>query len=208
MAQQVKTEPPVTIGPVTLGDPGPLGLAGFALTTFVLSALNAEIIVPNAAQNHAIFIGLAIFYGGLAQLLAGMWEYRTGNTFGATVFSSYGAFWMSLAAISIPGFNIKASLHDPEAAIGLFLLGWTIFTALLTIGAFRINGALALTFTVLLLTFIALTYGFLVNPVPWKRIGGWLGILTAALAWYIMLAGILRSVSGGAIQLPLFPIKK
>ena len=78
----------------------------------------------------------------------------------------------------------------------------------LTIGAFRINGALALTFTVLLLTFIALTYGFLVNPVPWKRIGGWLGILTAALAWYIMLAGILRSVSGGAIQLPLFPIKK
>jgi len=156
MAQQVKTEPPVTIGPVTVGDPGPLGLAGFALTTFVLSALNAEIIVPNAAQNHAIFIGLAIFYGGIAQLLAGMWEYRTGNTFGATVFSSYGAFWMSLAAISIPGFNIKASLHDPEAAIGLFLLGWTIFTALLTIGAFRINGALALTFTVLLLTFIAL----------------------------------------------------
>ena len=88
------------------------------------------------------------------------------------------------------------------------MLGWTIFTALLTIGAFHINGALALTFTVLLLTFIALTYGFLVNPVPWKRIGGWLGILTAALAWYIMLAGILRSVSGGAIQLPLSPIKK
>ncbi|MGC1723234.1 MAG: acetate uptake transporter, partial [Isosphaeraceae bacterium] len=80
MAQLVKTEPPVTISPVTLGDPGPLGLAGFALTTFVLSALNAEIIVPNASQNHAVVIGLAIFYGGLAQLLAGMWEYRTGNT--------------------------------------------------------------------------------------------------------------------------------
>ena len=169
MAEQVKTEPPVT-----LGDPGPLGLSGFALTTFVLSALNAEIIVPNAAQNHAIVIGLAIFYGGLAQLLAGMWEYRTGNTFGATAFSSYAAFWMSLAAISIPGFNIKASLHDAEAAIGLFLLGWTIFTALLTIGAFRINWALALTFTVLLLTFMALTYGFLVKPVPWKRTAvGW-----------------------------------
>ena len=95
-----------------------------------------------------------------------------------------------------------------KQAIGLFLLGWTIFTALLTIGAFRINGALALTFTALLLTFIALTYGFLVNHVPWVRIGGWLGLLTAALAWYIMLAGILRSVSGGAIQLPLFPVKK
>jgi uncharacterized protein len=208
MAQLVKTEPPVTISPVTLGDPGPLGLSGFALTTFVLSALNAEIIVPNASQNHAIVIGLAIFYGGLAQLLAGMWEYRTGNTFGATVFSSYGAFWMSLAAISIPWFNIKASLHDADAAIGLFLIGWTIFTALLTIGAFRISGVLALTFTVLLLTFLALDYGFLVNSAQWKRYGGWLGILTAALAWYIALAGILRSVSGGAIQLPLFPIKK
>jgi hypothetical protein len=203
MAEQVKTEPPVT-----LGDPGPLGLAGFALTTFVLSALNAEIIVPNAAHNHAIFIGLAVFYGGLAQLLAGMWEYRTGNTFGATAFSSYGAFWMSLAAVFIPAFNIKANLPEEQAAIGLFLVGWTIFTALLTIGAFRINGALALTFIALLLTFMALDYGFLVNPVPWKRIGGWLGLLTAALAWYIALAGILRSVSGGAIQLPLFPIKK
>jgi uncharacterized protein len=207
MAQQVKAESPVTTSPVTLGDPGPLGLAGFALTTFVLSALNADIIVPNAAKNHAIFISLAIFYGGLAQLLAGMWEYRTGNTFGATVFSSYAAFWLSLAAISIPGFNIRANLHDPEPAIGLFLLGWTIFTALLTIGAFRINGVLALTLTVLLLTFIALTYGHLVQHAPWVRIGGWLGLLTAALAWYIMLAGILRSV-GGSIQLPLFPFKK
>jgi len=208
MSQQVKTEPPVTIAPVTIGDPGPLGLAGFALTTFVLSSLNAELIVPNAAQNHAVVIGLAIFYGGIAQLLAGMWEFRTGNTFGATAFVSYGAFWMSLAAISIPWFNIKANLHDSEAATGLFLLAWTIFTALLTIGAFRISGALALLFLVLLLTFMALTYGHLVNPVPWNRIGGLLGILTAAVAWYICLAGILRSVSGGAIQLPLFPVKK
>src|SRR5208283_1636842 len=107
------------------------------------------------------------------------------------------AFWMSLAAISIPWFNIKASLHDADAAIGLFLIGWTIFTALLTIGAFRISGVLALTFTVLLLTFLALDYGFLVNSAQWKRYGGWLGLLTAALAWYIALAGILRSVSGG-----------
>jgi uncharacterized protein len=205
---QVKAEPPISTGPVTIGDPSPLGLAGFALTTFVLSALNAELFVPNPAKNHAIFIGLAIFYGGLAQFLAGMWEFRTGNTFGATVFSSYAAFWAALAAIFIPGFNIRASLHDPEQAIGLFLLGWTIFTALLTIAAFRINGALALTLTVLLLTFIALTYGHLVQHAPWVRIGGWLGLLTAALAWYIMLAGLLRSVTGGAIQLPLFPFQK
>lgn len=207
MAEQVRVEPAANTSLVKIGDPGPLGLAGFALTTFVLSALNAQIIVPNPAKNHAIFIGLAIFYGGLAQLLAGMWEFRTGNTFGATVFSSYAAFWMSLAAISIPGFHIHAALQDPGPAVGLFLLGWTIFTALMTIGAFRISGVLALTFVALLLTFIALTYGFLVRHDPWVRYGGWLGILTAALAWYIMLAGILRSVSGGAIQLPLFPFR-
>jgi uncharacterized protein len=207
MSQPGKTEPAAS-NPVTIGDPGPLGLGGFALTTFVLSALNAELIVPNASQNHAIFISLAIFYGGLAQLLAGMWEYRTGNTFGATAFASYGAFWMALAAVSIPAFNIRASLHDVEPAIGLFLLAWTIFTALMALGAFRISGALALLFIVLLLTFIALTYGFLVQPKPWIRIGGYLGLATAALAWYIMLAGILRAVSGGAIQLPLFPVKK
>jgi succinate-acetate transporter protein len=208
MSQPGKIEPAAST-PVTIGDPGPLGLAGFALTTFVLSSLNAELFVPNPSQNHAIFIGLAIFYGGLAQLLAGMWEYRTGNTFGATVFGSYGAFWMSLAAISIPAFNIKVSLHDPEPAVGLFLLGWTIFTALMMLGAFRISGVLSLTFIALLLTFIALTYGHL-GPAkqPWIKIGGYLGLATAALAWYIMLAGILRSVSGGAIQLPLFPVKK
>jgi succinate-acetate transporter protein len=207
MSQPGKIEPTAS-NPVTIGDPGPLGLGGFALTTFVLSALNAELIVPNASQNHAIFISLAIFYGGLAQLLAGMWEYRTGNTFGATAFASYGAFWMALAAVSIPAFNIKTSLHDPEPAVGLFLLAWTIFTALMTLGAFRISGALALLFLVLLLTFIALTYGHLVQPQPWKRIGGYLGLATAALAWYIMLAGVLRGASGGAIQLPVFPFKK
>jgi len=207
MSQPGKIEPAAST-PVKIADPGPLGLGGFALTTFVLSALNAELIVPNASQNHAIFLSLALFYGGLAQFLAGMWEFRTGNTFGATVFGSYGTFWISLAAISIPAFNIKVSLHDPEAAVGLFLLAWTIFTAMMMLGAFLISGALSLTFIVLLLTFIALTYGHLVQPKPWIKIGGYLGLATAALAWYVMLAGILSSVSGGTIQLPLFPVKK
>ncbi|MGO9596833.1 MAG: acetate uptake transporter [Isosphaeraceae bacterium] len=207
MSQPGKIEPAAST-PVTIGDPGPLGLAGFALTTFVLSSLNAELFVPNPSQNRAIFIGVAFFYGGLAQLLAGMWEFRTGNTFGATAFSSYGAFWMALAAVSIPAFNIKAGLTDPDPAVGLFLLAWTIFTALMTLGACRINGALAALFIVLLITFIALTYGHLVQPKPWNKIGGYLGLATASVAWYVMLAGILRSASGGAIQLPVFPFKK
>ena len=101
-----------------IANPAPLGLSAFALTTFVLSSINAGWF---PAGGTTIIVGLAVFYGGITQLLAGMWEFRKGNTFGATAFSSYGAFWMSLAAISIPGFNIKASLHDAEAAIGLFL---------------------------------------------------------------------------------------
>src|SRR5208283_3283707 len=94
---------------VSVANPAPLGLCGFAMTTFVLSAANAHLY-----SGETVVLGLAFFYGGLAQLLAGMWEFKTGNTFGATAFTSYGAFWISLAAISIPWFNIKANLHDSE----------------------------------------------------------------------------------------------
>lgn len=205
MAQQVRTGPAVATGPVTLGDPGPLGLCGFALTTFVLSVLNAGIIVPHPGTNLTVFVGLAVFYGGIAQLLAGMWEFRSGNTFGATAFTSYGAFWLALAALFIPGFGIK--LTDLGSALGLFLLGWTIFTGLMMIGALRINGALAAVFVALFLTFACLTIGALSGTAFWTQLGGWLGIVTAALAWYTALAGILRSVSGGMIQLPIFPLK-
>lgn len=205
MAQQLRTGAAVATGPATLGDPGPLGLSGFALTTFVLSVLNAGIIVPHASTNLTIFVGLAVFYGGIAQLLAGMWEFRSGNTFGATAFTSYGAFWLSLAALFIPGLGIK--LTDLGPALGLFLLGWTIFTGLMMLGSLRVNGALAAVFVALFLTFVCLTIGALAGATFWTQLGGWLGILTAILAWYTALAGILRSVSGGMIQLPIFPLK-
>ena len=206
MAQQVKTSPQVATSPATLGDPGPLGLSGFALTTFVLSAVNAQIIIPHALQNQNIFIGVAIFYGGIAQLLAGMWEFRNGNTFGATAFTSYGAFWLSLGVIFIPGFNIAASLKDPFPAVGLVLLGWTIFTAYMAIGTLLLNGALAAVFILLFLAFLALTIGFLAGGnTTWIGIGGWIGILTALAAWYTAMAGVLRSV-GSPFQLPIYPL--
>ncbi len=206
MAQRVETSAPVAAGPVTLGDPGPLGLSAFALTTFVLSVINAQIIVPHPASNTTIFVGSAVFYGGLAQLLAGMWEFRNGNTFGGVAFTSYGAFWLSFAAPFIPGLGIK--LTDLNPALGVYLLGWTIVTAIFMIASFRLNAALAAVFVLLFLTFVCLTIGALSSTVFWGQLGGWLGIVTALVAWYAAAAGLLRSVTGGAVQLPTYPFRK
>ncbi|CAG8476027.1 2153_t:CDS:2 [Cetraspora pellucida] len=165
--------------PPKIANPGPLGLSGFALTTFVLSIHNAgstDIAAPN------ITIGLALFYGGLVQLLAGMWEFKTGNTFGATAFSSYGGFWMSFAAILIPGFGISGSEG----------LGHAIVTFLLFLATFRSTGGILLLFLFLTLTFLLLTIGSFTtdtNKIATK-IGGVLGIITALIAWYNALAGL------------------
>ncbi|HEY7782674.1 MAG TPA: acetate uptake transporter [Ktedonobacterales bacterium] len=213
MAQQIRTSAEVGSAAASIADPAPLGLFGFALTTFVLSVMNAGII--SAVAFTPIVIGLAVFYGGTAQLLAGMWEFRRGNTFGATAFPSYGAFWLSFAAILIPGFAVVANLgKNPNPAVGLYLLGWAIFTALMTLGAIRINGALSAVFVLLTLTYIALTIGMLTtSTLPaafsnvFTHIGGWLGIATAIAAWYTALAGVLKTV-GGAPQLPVFPMAR
>ena len=171
-----------------IANPGPLGLCAFALTPFVLSSINAGLF-PTVGPN--IVVGLALFYGGLAQLLAGMWEFRTGNTFGATAFTSYGAFWLSFAVIFIPGTGILDALVKANAvhpAVGLYLLGWTIFTGLMFLGTLRINMALIVLFALLFVTFLLLTLGeFGAGTGP---LGGYLGILTALAAWYTALAGI------------------
>jgi succinate-acetate transporter protein len=105
-------------------------------------------------------LGLALFYGGLAQFCAGMWEFRTGNTFGATVFSSYGAFWISLAFSLLPLFGGKSLAGLAGAtAVGVYLLGWTIFTGYMFLGSLRTTGALAAIFVLLFLAFLFLTIG-------------------------------------------------
>jgi succinate-acetate transporter protein len=122
-----------------------------------------------------------------------MWEFRTGNTFGATAFTSYGAFWLSFAAIFIPGTGILDALVKANAvgpAVGLYLLGWTIFTGLMFFGALRINMALVVLFALLFLTFLVLTIGALAGAAGISQFGGYLGILTALVAWYTALAGI------------------
>ena len=193
---------------VKIANPGPLGLAGFALTTFLLSLWNGGIL---AGSDVLAVIGLAVFYGGLAQLLAGMWEFRSGNTFGATAFSSYGAFWLSFAALLIPGFGINfGSKTGPSGtAIGWYLVCWAIFTGIMTIASFRTNGATAAVFVLLFVTYLLLAIGALNGQaagVGMTQIGGYIGILTAIAAWYTAMAGVLAGVSGGKMVLPVFPL--
>ncbi len=168
---------------VATTNPAPLGLCAFALTTFVLSAANA-----GWFTGAAVVISLALFYGGLAQLLAGMWEFRLGNTFGGTAFSSYGAFWLAV------GVALWFKLIPNDTAFGFFLLGWTIFTGLMFVGTLRSNLALMAVFGLLFLTFLALTIGALAGSSAFTVIGGYLGILTALAAWYAALAGLLSTV--------------
>jgi len=188
----------VTFVPSPIADPGPLGLAAFALTTFVLSMFNAKFV---GAGGEPIVFGLAFAYGGLAQLLAGMWEFKTGNTFGATAFTSYGAFWLAVAAI----LELKLVPADHPEAMGVFLLGWTIFTLLMLIATMKTNMALILLFGLLFITFVFLTVADLGGPPAAKMIGGYLGLATAAVAWYTALAGLLAA-GPAKITLPTGPI--
>ncbi|HZX03959.1 acetate uptake transporter [Kribbella sp.] len=184
-----------------IADPAPLGLAGFAMTTFVLSWFNAKLISNTTLE--AVVLPLALFYGGLAQFLAGMWEFRKGNTFGALAFTSFGAFWLSFAAyvkFVAPGLGANAS-----TATGLFLLVWTIFTAYMTVAAARVNAAVLAVFVFLTLTFLFLTIGAWAPSSTMTQIGGWLGLVTAVVAWYTSLAGVTNFTWKRNI-LPVFPL--
>src|SRR5439155_2789571 len=197
-----------------VANPAPLGLSAFALTTFVLSATNAGFILPAVFTGGTVAVGLALFYGGLVQLVAGIQEFRRNNTFGATAFCSYGGFWLSLGFILLPGSGILAGLaadKSVSAGVGTFLLGWTIFTGWMLIATFRISGALIAVFALLFLTFLALTIGWLSGIgtgtfMTWVQIGGWLGIVTALVAWYAALAGVLASVK--LMNLPTMPMSR
>jgi uncharacterized protein len=187
----VRTAPP-PIEP-RVADPAPLGLAAFAGTTFFLSIVNTNML---GASVQGVVLGLALFYGGLAQLLAGMWEFANRNTFGAVAFTSYGAFWLSFWYLinHLP----KASANDLLHGVGVYLLVWAIFTTYMAVAAARVSGAVLAVFVLLAATFIVLTIGwlsetpveFLKNSNAWIHIGGWLGLITAVVAWYTSFAGV------------------
>ncbi|KAL4998199.1 acetate permease A [Aspergillus recurvatus] len=184
-------------------NPAPLGLSAFALTTFVLSCINMgarDISAPN------IVVALAFGYGGLVQLLAGMWEMAVGNTFGATALSSYGGFWIAFAIVLTPGgFDIQSSLTENGDetmfynSFGLFLMGWFIFTTIMLFCTLRSTVAFFLLFFFLDLAFLLLGVGYIQrddtghpNP-PVIKAGGFFGLLAAFAAWYNALAGIADS---------------
>ena len=187
----------------TPADPGPLGLAGFAMTTFVLSMFNAKLV---SSGGEPVVLGLALAYGGIAQLLAGMWEFRTGNTFGAVAFSSYGAFWISFWAL-VTFFAPKIPAADAGHAIGLYLWAWAIFTTYMFVASLRTTGAVALVFFLLSITFILLgagNSGGHENVIKW---GGYVGLLTAVAAWYASFAVVTNSTFGRTV-LPVMPLKR
>jgi succinate-acetate transporter protein len=187
-----------------VADPGPLGLAAFALTTFILSFFNAQL-AP--ASGEPIVFAVAFAYGGLAQILAGMWEFRTGNTFGAVAFTSYGAFWLSFFAFGL-WFDKLLPLKDAGVAghaVGLYLIAWGIFTTYMFIASLRTTAAVALVFFLLAITFFLLGFGNRgLNP-DVVKVGGYFGLATAVVAWYASFAVVANSTFGRTI-LPVVPL--
>jgi succinate-acetate transporter protein len=182
-------------------DPGPLGLAGFAGTTFVLSLMNANLV---SAQGIGSVLALAFAYGGLAQLLAGMWEFRTGNTFGAVAFSSFGAFWISFF------FLIKVVPKETVTphGVSLYLWMWAIFTAYMFLASLRTTGAVALVFLLLTITFVLLAIGDMGGGHPSiTHAGGYVGIATAVVAWYASFAAVINSTFGRIVA-PVWPLRR
>ena len=185
-----------TVAPA-IADPAPLGLAGFALTTFMLSAHNA-----NWAPD-AVWVGLALFYGGLAQFMAGMHEFRNRNTFGSTAFSSYGAFWLGLATFALLDITgVLPKTVNINMSLGWFVLAFAIFNTYMLMWSTRVNMAVFAVFLTLEITEIILFAGFFLVGSHARigtdliHVGGYVGILTAACAWYASAAGVVNSMAG------------
>jgi succinate-acetate transporter protein len=206
MATTVRAREPMTgdaarVPQITIADPGPLGLAAFALTTFVLSMFNADLV---SKGGEPVVLGLALAYGGLAQLLAGMWEFRTGNTFGAVAFTSYGAFWLSFWALN-QFFAKDIAPADVGHAVGLYLIAWAIFTSYMFVASLRTTAAIATVFLLLAVTFLLLGIGNSGAHANIVKAGGWVGLATAVAAWYASFAAVTNSTFGRVV-LPVRPL--
>ena len=175
-----------------VANPGPLGLAGFGLTTIVLSCMNAGLFPPEAGS---VVVPLAFCYGGLAQIIAGVMEYRNGNTFGTVAFVSYGTFWWWYALLF---WTVGAGWLKPPhvLGVGLTLLLWGVFTFYLWIVTFRLNRVLWLVFLTLWIAFFLLAASDLGMGATWHRLGGWDGLLCGSLALYLSFAEVTNATWG------------
>lgn len=173
-----------------IANPAPLGLAGFGLTTVILSLINAEVLT---AEAMGVVLALAVAYGGGAQFLAGMWEFRKGNTFAAMAFSSYGAFWLS--------FYLVEKFAPAAEGVAVYLLLWGVITFYLWIGTFFLNRALFFIFLTLWITFVLLALGdFGLGGIG--IVGGWVGLLCGLIALYTSAAEVIN-FSAGRVLLPV-----
>ena len=182
---------PIAAPPSPIADPAPLGLAAFALTTFLFSAKNAQ-----WTHGTSAWLGYAFAYGGLVQLLAGMWEFRNRNVFGATAFSSYGGFWI--------GAGLYVELVAPSATkvsevtndLAWISLAFLIFNTYMLLWSSTLNVAVFGVFLTLEATELILMIGNFANNTNVVKVGGYLGIVTAAVAWYTSSAGVINGMSG------------
>jgi uncharacterized protein len=179
-----------------VADPAPLGLAGFALTTFLLSAFNAHLTRGGGGE----WLAFALVYGGIAQLLAGMWEFRNNNVFGATAFGTYGSFWIGLFIFF--RFVAPTPLENVTNDLGWILMAFAIFNIYMLLFSAQANLAVFLVFLGLELALIVLSIGFFSASTGTIKLGGYIGIVTAVIAWYTSAAGVAAGM-GGRLRLPV-----
>jgi succinate-acetate transporter protein len=182
-----------------IANPAPLGLAAFALTTFILSAHNA--FGAGTTPLVAVF-GFALFYGGLAQFMAGMWEFRTGNVFGATAFGTYGGFWLGVGAFLALAFFGKVKPEEVTPSLAWILLAFLIFNTYMLAWSARINMAVFLVFLTLELTELILSIGNFQGNAAGSglvSIGGYVGLLTALVAWYASAALVVNGMAARTV---------
>ncbi|CAG8663682.1 588_t:CDS:2 [Ambispora gerdemannii] len=176
-------------------NPHPLGLASFGVTTFVFSFYNLGVC---GIEHENVGLGLALFYGGFTQFVAGMWEMHLGNTLPATLFSSYGAFWLSFGLISLPSSGISAAYTDIKEydyAIGIFLSSWAIFTIIMLICSQRTNNCMISALFLLFWVYVCLVLGKFTGQRVFTKISGGIGVVLAILSYYMTLANMLTKVN-------------
>ena len=193
MENEIAPPPPMP----KAANPGPLGLAGFGLTTVVLSCVNAGILSPDAV---AAVVPLAFAYGGVAQLIAGVLEFKAGNTFGMVAFTSYGLFWWWFAFMkwTVGAGWLKA---PPSSAVAVTLLMWGVFTFLLWIVAFRLSKGVWSIFLLLWITFFFLAsgdFGYFIGSLNCGKIGGYFGLLTGIDALLVAFIEVFNATAGRA----------
>jgi uncharacterized protein len=199
---------PIAIASVPpVADPAPLGLAAFALTTFLLSAKNA-----GWTHGTSVWLGYALAYGGFVQLLAGMWEFRNRNVFGATAFSTYGGFWIGLALYVELVAGSATKVVQVNNDLGWIALAFLIFNTYMMLWSTTINWAVFAVFFFLEITFVILMIGNFSShqllPTETIKVGGYLGVVTAAVAWYTSAAGVINGIAMRPILFVGKPILK